>query len=164
MCIGLLQIRSRDITGKGLLSVSNENTSGPTGKQGSSFVIDGDVSTKFFCPDYNDNFWIKLKFDEPLAVDAYTLTSANDRPDRDPRTWQLQASVDGQTWIALDSRENYIFTDRLTEGYFEVDHEGGSDDGNAGQHTFQYYRLHITQNNGGGSQFQLAELRLLQYY
>lgn len=70
---------------------------------------------------------------------------------------QFQGAEDANTWVTINSRENYTFTDRLTEAYFEIDH--GDE-----QSTFKYYRIHITENNGAGVQFQLAEFRLLQYY
>ena len=33
---------------------------------------------------------------------GYRLTSAEDVPARDPRTWKLEGSLDGQTWTTLD--------------------------------------------------------------
>ncbi|GAQ59821.1 glycosyl hydrolase family 95 catalytic domain-containing protein [Streptomyces scabiei] len=38
------------------------------------------------------------------VVTAYTLTSAPDRPQEDPRRWHLEASQDGHTWTTLDTQ------------------------------------------------------------
>lgn len=84
---------------------------------------------------------------------VYSLILANYQPDFNSEA----GSFRGHIWVTVDSKENYTFTDRLTEAYFEIDH--GDE-----QRTFKYYWIHITENNGAGVQFQLAEFRLLQYY
>ncbi|GAB3361541.1 hypothetical protein GCM10027566_28300 [Arachidicoccus ginsenosidivorans] len=54
----------------------------------------------------------------------------------------------------MDSRENYTFTDRLTEAYFEMDH---ADE----KRTFKYYRIHIKENNGTGVQFPVSRIQII---
>ena len=39
----------------------------------------------------------------PVAISAYAFTSAEDMPDRDPKVWKLEGSIDGQTWVMLDT-------------------------------------------------------------
>lgn len=156
--INSLIIRSRDITSQATLSVSADNTAGPTGKQGSTWVVDSnfEATDKFFTPNYSPGFWMQLQFNTAQSVNAYTMTSANDNPQRDPFTWVFQGSDDGATWVTLDSRQNYTFASRNQTVTFELNQ---SDD-----KAHIYYRLLITANNGGANEFQLNEWRLLQYY
>lgn len=153
-----LTIRSRDITSQATLSVSADNTAGPTGKQGSTWVVDSNYTAtdKFFTPNYSPGFWMQLQFPDAQNVSAYAMTSANDHTERDPYTWMFQGSDDGTSWTTLDSRENYTFSGRTQTVTFEPNQPDGL------KHT--YYRLLITAVNGGTTEFQLNEWRLLQYY
>ena len=55
------------------------------------------------------------------VLTGYSLTSANDFPDRDPRDWRLLASNDGgKTWATLDARKNEVFTGRFQRRTFTV--------------------------------------------
>jgi len=48
------------------------------------------------------------------AVNAYTVTSANDEPGRDPKSWQLEGSNDeGATWTAVDTQTDQTFANRF---------------------------------------------------
>ena len=49
----------------------------------------------------------------------YCLTSAEDVPARDPRTWKLEGSTDGETWTLLDEhKDEPLFAKRHeTRGY-----------------------------------------------
>lgn len=40
-----------------------------------------------------------------VVVNAYSLTSANDVPERDPKGWTLLGSLDGVNWATLDVRQ-----------------------------------------------------------
>ena len=56
-------------------------------------------------------------------VTAYTLTSANDQPERDPRDWRLSGSADGgKTWTTLDARKGEVFAGRLEKRVFAIAH------------------------------------------
>ena len=39
-----------------------------------------------------------------VVIDAYTLTTANDAPERDPVRWTLEASLDGVIWDMLNNQ------------------------------------------------------------
>ena len=84
------------------------------------------------------------------TVKQYTLTSANDLPGRDPRSWTLQGSADGVTWVAVDTRSNIDFADRRQTRAFVIPN------GTA----YPRYRLQVTANHGA-AETQLAELELL---
>ncbi len=155
--IDSLLIRSRDVTAQATLTVSNENAAGSTSTEGSSHLVDNDYTTKFYTAGFNTtSFWMQLAFPAPQALSAYTLTSGNDSPERDPYTWQLQGSDDGQTWITLDSRSSYLFSARYQTVKFELNQPDNT--------SHKIYRLLVAQNNGGGAKFQMEEWRMLLYY
>ncbi len=53
------------------------------------------------------------------AVNAYTITSANDAPNRDPYAWTLSGSHDGVNYFQVDSRTAQTFTDRFQTRLYE---------------------------------------------
>jgi len=68
----------------------------------------------------------------------YTLTSANDGPGRDPKTWQFQGSVDGSTWATLRCPQQCILTEAFTQYKFTFSNTAA----------YNYYRMLVTANNG----------------
>ncbi|MBO0879098.1 MAG: SMI1/KNR4 family protein [Mycobacterium sp.] len=87
---------------------------------------------------------------QPIAVDRYVLTSANDAPDRDPAAWTLRGSVDGQKWQTLDTRTGQSFHDRHQSRMYRI----------AEPAACARYRLAITANNGS-PHLQLESVRFL---
>lgn len=145
----LLPPDPEDVTAQGALSVNIENTGGPSANEGSVRVTDGLLDTKFLIFTYNPTFFIQLKFKQAQHITSYTLTSANDAPERDPKSWKLSGSNDGAAWTDLDTQTNQTFASRgLTKNY-EFDNTK----------TYTYYKLSITAN-GGSALFQLAEWRV----
>ncbi|WP_405811250.1 alpha-1,2-mannosidase [Streptomyces sp. NBC_01520] len=92
---------------------------------------------------------VEFEFDRPTALSGYTLTSANDFPDRDPRDWTLSGSQDGSRWTELDSRSGQGFTERFESRRFRI---GGA------RVAYSRYRLDIT-GNGGADEIQLSGVR-----
>lgn len=150
-----LYIRSRDVTGLGTLSVSKENNGGSGAGEGSPKVVDNDYTTKYLFSDFTSGQWIQLKMNEAIKLSAYTLTSGNDAPERDPKNWEFQGSKNGSTWVTLDERTDYSFPSRRQTHTFEFNHPDGE--------TYTYYRILLNQINGSNL-FQLTEWRLLEYY
>jgi alpha-L-fucosidase 2 len=92
---------------------------------------------------------IELPKDSP-AVTAYTLTSANDVPNRDPKDWEFSGSMDGTDWKTLDSQKDQpSFKKRHQSQTFKFKNEKA----------FRFYRLTVLTNHGD-SQFQIAKIRL----
>ena len=82
---------------------------------------------------------------------GYALTSANDRPERDPSDWSLLGSNDGgQTWKTVDVRRNELFSTRLHRRIFEL----------AKPVSLALYRLQM-QARSPDAVMQLAELEPL---
>ncbi len=100
-------------------------------------LIDGKTSTKY-CTDKGSGdgpvAWIVYQLPVAKAVTAYSITSANDNPGRDPKNWKLQGSNDGNTWTDLDTQSDQKFSDRYETKKYMV--YGGA--------SYKYYRLYIT--------------------
>ena len=110
-------------------------------------LVDGDPGTKWLA--FARTATITVQLAEPVALARYSLTSANDSAERDPRDWTLQGSADGQTWVDVDSRTGEDFTARFQAKDYDI--EPGE--------AYAHYRLQITAN-AGGPLTQLAELEL----
>src|SRR5690606_39339794 len=89
-------------TFENMFSVSHENGGGPDGGEGSKKMIDGDITTKIFVGGVGPNMSWQFLFDSPQVVNGYSLTSGNDAPDRDPRRWKVEGSIDGKTWVVVE--------------------------------------------------------------
>lgn len=111
-------------------------------------AFDNQSNTKWLV--FNSTGWLGYTFDQAKVIDAYTITSANDVPRRDPKNWQLLGSNDGTNWTTLDSRSNEVFTTRFQTRSFIL----------SNNKAFRYYRLQVTANNGSQI-LQLAELQLI---
>jgi alpha-L-fucosidase 2 len=120
--------------------------------EGVASTCDGDPNTKW-CVEHKAKpvTWeLRLPAGKGIALKAYTLTSASDVPNRDPRTWTLEGSNDGKTWTLLDQRENEApFPARLQSRSFRVKNDT----------KYLVYRLTFSAVNGG-SRLQLAEIDL----
>lgn len=141
-----------DITEEGAatITVNYENPGGPEAGEGSMKLIDMDTASKYLTFNYAPDLFLQQIFGgEAQIVNRYTLTSANDAPSRDPKTWQLMGSNNGSDWTLLDSRSNQSFASRGQTVEFSFENETA----------YTFYRLLVTENNGNGL-FQLAEWRL----
>jgi hypothetical protein len=114
--------------------------------------VDNQINTKFLLFDFA-GVWAQLEFDTAQITGAYTITSANDAPGRDPKAWQLLGSNDGANWKVLDAQTNQSFSARFqTKKYYFSD-----------KTAYKYYRLQIQETaDGPGSLMQLAEWRLIR--
>ena len=125
-------------------------------------AFDNNKATKFFC--YHPSVWIQYQFpgQEAYVVSKYSITTANDRPDRDPSAWNLLGSNDGENFTVLDSRSEYTFsTVRGATETFDTNNKTA----------YRIYRLDILQNSGNTQtnpsipgvvgQTQLADLNLI---
>ena len=88
---------------------------------------------------------------KPKRMLAYTITTANDVDTRDPKTWRVLGSSDGQNWTTVDT-ENYgaWMGLRYSRRAFLVNNPG----------SYKWYRLQIDSNFGAGDT-QLADFRPL---
>jgi len=98
--------------------------------------------------------WIQYKLSgNPYVVTQYTLTSADDFSNRDPKNWDLLGSNDGSTWTTLDTRTNEVFSTRSQKNSYTFTNSVA----------YTYYRLQINSVNDPATAtgVQLAELEIL---
>jgi signal transduction histidine kinase len=85
----------------------------------------------------------------PRSLTAYALTSANDLPGRDPKSWELLGSNDdGNTWTVVDRRVNEMFTGRFERRVFNLTNAA----------SFIRFRLQIDSCMAVNAGCQLADL------
>jgi hypothetical protein len=94
--------------------------------------------------------WLQYDLGHTETVQRYTVISANDKVQRDPKDWEFQGSSDGVTWTTLDTQSNQAFANRFQLKNYTV----------ASPAAYRYYRLNITANNGDGYFTDLSELGL----
>lgn len=114
---------------------------------GAARATDGDVNTIWQAASRSPS--LSVAFTEPTRIESYAMTSASDWPERDPQSWRLEGSTDGQTWQTVDTESGQRFGQRSQTRIFAVRHAGA----------YSHYRLAISANQGDGHT-QLAELAL----
>jgi len=145
-----INVRSRDVTKGGTLTGNYTNS--PGGEQLPN-LVDSNFSSKYLAFNYNTDLYVQLAYPSSKKIDAYTITSGNDAPERDPKDFNLAGSNDGTTWTTIDSRSNESFPGRNLTRTFNL----------ATEVQYSYYRLNITSISGA-SLIQVSEWRLLDYY
>ena len=122
-------------------------------------AFDNSLSTKWldFANAYpaTRSSWIQYQYANGLqrVVTNYTITSANDAPERDPANWTLLGSNDGNTWVTLDIRTGQVFSSRFQKLAFSI----------VAPAAYNYYRLRIDSvaNPATANSVQLSEIELL---
>ncbi len=109
-------------------------------------LFDRNMQTKFYTDDAR-TATIEIELDKPMALEHYTLTSCQDYPDRDPRSW----SLDGfdRRWETLSEVNGFEFPSRYATMKFN---------GNPAK-LYRGFRLNVTENNGA-DRFQLLKWQL----
>ncbi|MFC5703157.1 carbohydrate binding domain-containing protein [Cohnella faecalis] len=94
--------------------------------------------------------WIEYHFPgaAAYAINSYTLTSANDYSERDPKNWTLKGSNDGTNWTLLDTRTNENFSRRFDTRTYEFTNAT----------SYKHYRFDFENHSGGA--LQVAEIKL----
>ncbi|RBQ34835.1 glycosyl hydrolase [Rahnella aquatilis] len=111
--------------------------------------VDGNKSTKWCIASPGNSVIWQAKNEEEKSIASYTLTSANDTPERDPSRWIFSASHDALSWIALDERTSVVFEQRLMSKTFTF----------INTVPYLYYRFEFIPIQGV-SHFQVAEISL----
>lgn len=129
-------------------------------------AFDGSSSTKWLdfanADTVNRSSWIQYQYapGQSYAVSQYAITTANDAPERDPKTWRLLASNDGgSSWVTLDTRTSGLPTTRFSRSIFSITNTPAG---------YQTYRLKIDSvaNNDGtkakqATCMQISEIELI---
>jgi hypothetical protein len=119
-----------------------------------TMLFDGSVNTKWYADTGFKGFpcYVVWEYDAPFFSSAYTLTSGNDAPDRDPKSWKLYGSNDGANYTVIDTRSNITFPGRNQSVKFTL----------PATVTYKYFKFEITATAGsnGTTSPQLSEIAL----
>ncbi len=121
-----------------------------------AMLFDGNISTKWFAGDAHANTTPVINWQYPTArnITSYNITSGNDMPGRDPKSWQLYGSNDGNNYTLLDSRTNITFEERQQTKNFVPQ--------NAQNQSFKYYRITINEVYTAGNPCQISEIEIVR--
>jgi alpha-L-fucosidase 2 len=129
--------------------------SSPSGHMGPSHEniynsIDGRSDTKWCVETNSPSVVWQAMLAQRQVIRSYTITSANDVPDRDPRNWTVQGSNDGSTWTTLHNVSlPAAFESRYLKKTFNYPNETA----------YQYYQITFNRDTRV-SHFQVGEIAL----
>lgn len=94
-------------------AVASSNTRSPSNEAPQNAIGDN-IKKKWLS--YNSISSLYITFSNPITMNQYSITTANDVPDRDPISWNLYSSSDNKIWNLIDSKDNYPMpTKRFTQ-------------------------------------------------
>jgi len=137
-------VQSPCVTPAGSVVASGDNPPSETIAK----LFDGTSATKWLT--FSTTGWVIFSITSASTVSTYTVTSANDSPDRDPKAWTLYGSNDRVAWTPIDSRSGEVFASRYQAKTYTIASPG----------MFAHYKFNITQNSGNLSATQVSELTL----
>ncbi len=119
--------------------------------------VDNSTTTKWLTFSPAGTFWgFRFSGGQRRAVSAYTITSANDEPNRDPYSWTLSGSNDGVNYTIIDTRTAQTFSSRFQTRLYQFNNSTA----------YEYYRFDMQTRFGATGQnqpvaIQVAEFELL---
>ncbi|MVP00547.1 discoidin domain-containing protein [Paenibacillus lutrae] len=131
-------------TGGTVTASTNDSPAGETKEN----AFDNNEATKWLT--FNSSASLQYQFagNTAYAVKSYSITSANDEPDRDPLNWIVSGSNDGVNWSVVDTRSNEDFANRMETRTFAVNNTTA----------YSYYKFDLSNNSG--TILQLADIHL----
>lgn len=109
-------------------------------------LFDRNMERKYYS-DEGPLFEVEIELDKPYRLDSYTLTSCQDYPERDPRSWVVEGF--DRDWEVVSEVADFAFPCRYATMKFEVN----------GTKLYKGYRLRTLENNGADA-FQLLKWQL----
>lgn len=120
-----------------------------------TMAFDNNPATKWLdnggVPSAEAPSWLEVSLPEPVIVNTFAITSANDAPDRDPENFRLLGSNDGTNWQPLGNWAGESFAARAERRSFSL----------LNGRSFSHYRIEITKNKGDTNLMQVAEFELI---
>lgn len=108
-------------------------------------LVDNNLDTKYLT--YHNSVTLTWVGDTRITVKSYSISSASDHPEADPKSWTFSGSDDNRKWVVLDRQEDQTFAERKQTKKYELQNET----------EYKYYKLNILSNNGAKFT-QIAEL------
>ena len=158
-------------TGKSFGTITNANTTddhtgtitaqgqNAAGGEVAANAFDDNTATKWL--DFATNnpatraSWIQYQYTNgaECVVTQYTVSSANDSPERDPRDWRLQGSNDGTNWTTLDTRTGQVFANRKETQTYSFT--------NTSAYNIHRFQIDSVSNPSTANSVQLSELEFI---
>lgn len=139
---------SSDYTYPGIsYTISAENYPSEAG----SMLFDNNFTSSKWYESASSTAWVRVDFGSgnAYAINAMSMTSANDYPGRDPKDWQLLGSNNDSDWDTIGTTTGADFVDRFETQYFVYSNTTA----------YRYIKWNITANSGDG-QCQAEEIEL----
>jgi alpha-L-fucosidase 2 len=113
--------------------------------------VDGEAGTKWcIIHEGKPVIWQVDAGSTQAGPENYHITSAEDVPERDPRTWKLEGSSDGESWTLLDERKDEpLFAGRHERKSYKI----------AKTMACRFFRFTFVPNPGV-EHFQLSEIAI----
>ncbi|OME50662.1 hypothetical protein BSK59_22430 [Paenibacillus odorifer] len=114
-------------------------------------AFDGNVSTRWNTErGANGISWIQYKFPSPQKIKKYSISSPYETSS--PKAWTFEGSVDGTTWIILDTQVNQTGWNTSVREYTVTN-----------DNPFEYYRIKTSLSNGDYYYVVINELQMFGY-
>ena len=139
-------LKNEDITSTTLSSI---DASGTTWDHLPEYAFDNNLNTKWL-HFVSENAWISYYEPNGAILNAYSITSGDDVPGRDPKNWSFEGSNDGMEWFELDAQSDQDFEKRKLKKTYSFNNDK----------SFQYFRFYVHENHGDGS-IQLQQLEFI---
>ncbi len=144
--------------------------------EGPDKLIDNNINKKFnavieepwWIPEYAaelspinvvDNVVVTIEINEATLLNKYSVTTGNDNEGRDPTSWTVFGSLDGQSWTELDTAQYPAAPERLTTYHYDIE------DATTAYSLYQFIFENTQQGDGiggdNGRLVQIGELALL---
>ncbi|MDH6671980.1 hypothetical protein M2277_002642 [Paenibacillus sp. LBL] len=97
--------------------------------------------------------WLSYKFLTPIVINKYTISYAfASTTDAAPKSWTFEGSNDANNWVVLDTRTYETnWSQYSTRGYVFYN-----------KTAYLYYRIFVSDNNGGLYQIYISEIEMMQ--
>ena len=93
-----------------LSSVLNVTASGQNApNEAAIYAADGDANTKWLV--FANAGWLQYGLSAATSITKYTITTADDAPERDPKNWRVLGSNNGTDWTTVDTQTDQNWTD-----------------------------------------------------
>lgn len=110
-------------------------------------LFDRNMQTKYYTEE-SRTCYIEVELPTPMTLDSYTLTSCQDYPERDPKSWIVEGF--DKSWEPISEIINFDFPCRYATMRFPGDDSK----------LYRGFRLRVTENNGASDRFQFLKLQL----
>lgn len=136
-----------------IASVTGDTPADGAGLESASNIFDGDTATKWCVK--SEDITAQWSMTEAVTVNYYSFTTANDAPERNPASWVLYGSADGNEWTELSRVEGAVLpADFFTESdTYTIENP----------QSFQFYKLNVyAVATPGNTLTQFSEFNFFQ--